>query len=151
MAGTTGLEPATSAVTVSQNPVTCWNNKQRMAPIRAIRHTKEPLLCPYCVLIFDSKSPRDLCRPAALVAFFGPFLCPVAAEVAEPKVPNLPKYGHKGTIVPTPVERPDPRERNGFLANFYSCPYLAKKIYTDWSLNCFNCLKLRSERVDDAW
>jgi hypothetical protein len=46
MAGTTGLEPATSAVTVSQNPVTYRNNGQWMAPFSAIRHTEEQLLWP---------------------------------------------------------------------------------------------------------
>jgi hypothetical protein len=81
MAGTTGLEPATSAVTVSQNPVTYRNNGQWMAPFSAIRHTKEQLSWPYCAHDFDLIYPLDLCRPAALVAFFGLFLCLVAAEV----------------------------------------------------------------------
>jgi hypothetical protein len=49
MAGTTGLEPATSAVTVSQIHVTYRNYGQRVAPIVRKRHTKEPLVCPYCV------------------------------------------------------------------------------------------------------
>jgi hypothetical protein len=46
MAGTTGLEPATSAVTVSQNPITYRNNGQWMAPFSANRHTGEQLLWP---------------------------------------------------------------------------------------------------------
>ena len=53
MAGTTGLEPATSAVTVSQNPVTYRNNGQWMAPFSADRNTEEQLLCPYRALDFD--------------------------------------------------------------------------------------------------
>ncbi len=70
MAGTTGLEPATSAVTVSLKPVTYRNAGQWMAPFGAKRHTEEPLLWPYCALNFDRKSARDLCRPAALVVVF---------------------------------------------------------------------------------
>ena len=81
MAGTTGLEPATSAVTVSQNLVTYRNAGQWMAPIRPKRNTEEPLLWSYCALDFGPKSARDLCRPAALVALLDRFLCPVRAEV----------------------------------------------------------------------
>lgn len=46
LAGTTGLEPGTSAVTVSLKPVTYSNAGQRVAPIGPKRNTKEPLLCP---------------------------------------------------------------------------------------------------------
>jgi len=46
MAGTTGLEPATSAVTVSPKPVTYRNAGQWMAPLEAKRNTWEPLLWP---------------------------------------------------------------------------------------------------------
>jgi hypothetical protein len=67
MAGTTGLEPATSAVTVSLKPVTYRNNGQWMAPFSANRHTEEQLLWPYCVLDFDLIYPLDLCRSAAKV------------------------------------------------------------------------------------
>jgi hypothetical protein len=52
-----------------------------MAPFGANRHTEEQLLWPYRVLDFDLFHPLDLCRPAALVALFQPFLCLVAAEV----------------------------------------------------------------------
>ena len=48
MAGTTGLEPATSAVTVSVKLVTLSNQTARMAPFDALRHPWECLLCPYC-------------------------------------------------------------------------------------------------------
>ena len=53
MAGTTGLEPATSAVTVSLKPVTYRNAGQWVAPFGANRHTEEPLLWPYRALDFD--------------------------------------------------------------------------------------------------
>ena len=43
MAGTTGLEPATSAVTANQKPVTYWNQGERMAPFSALRNDWEPL------------------------------------------------------------------------------------------------------------
>ena len=52
MAGTTGLEPATSAVTVSLKPVTYRNAGQWVAPIGPKRHTEESLLCPSCALKF---------------------------------------------------------------------------------------------------
>ena len=48
MAGTTGLEPATSAVTVSVKLVTLSNQTARMAPFDALRYPWECLLCPYC-------------------------------------------------------------------------------------------------------
>jgi hypothetical protein len=118
MAGTTGLEPATSAVTVNRNPVTYSNNGQWMAPFSANRHTKEQLSWPYRALDFDLIYPQDLCRPAALVALFRPFLCPRKAEVPEPKVPNLPKPGHKGTIAPTRILWLSPvLELNGYEFN----------------------------------
>ena len=56
MAGTTGLEPATSAVTVNQNPVTYRNNGQWMAPFSAIRHAEAQLLWPYRALDSGLKS-----------------------------------------------------------------------------------------------
>jgi len=52
MAGTTGLEPATSAVTVSVKLVTLSNQTARMAPFDALRHPWERLLCPYCARSF---------------------------------------------------------------------------------------------------
>ena len=52
MAGTTGLEPATSAVTVSLKPVTYRNAGQWVAPIGPKRYTEELLLCPCCALEF---------------------------------------------------------------------------------------------------
>ena len=52
MAGTTGLEPATSAVTVSVKLVTLSNQTARMAPFDALRHPWERLLCPYCARDF---------------------------------------------------------------------------------------------------
>ena len=67
MAGTTGLEPATSAVTVSQISVTYRNYGQWVAPIDRKRHTKEQLLCPYCGLNSELNSDQDLCLPAASV------------------------------------------------------------------------------------
>ena len=56
MAGTTGLEPATSAVTVSLKPVTYRNAGQWVAPIGPKRYTEEPLLCPCCALKFPLKT-----------------------------------------------------------------------------------------------
>jgi hypothetical protein len=53
VAGTTGLEPATSAVTVSLKPVTYRNAGQWVAPIGPKRHTEEPLLCPCCARKFS--------------------------------------------------------------------------------------------------
>jgi hypothetical protein len=41
------LEPATSAVTANQKPVTYWNQGERMAPFSALRNDWEPLLHPY--------------------------------------------------------------------------------------------------------
>ena len=38
MAGTTGLEPATSAVTARRKVVTYWNQGERMAPFSALRN-----------------------------------------------------------------------------------------------------------------
>ena len=38
MAGTTGLEPATSAVTAERKLVTYWNQGERMAPFSALRN-----------------------------------------------------------------------------------------------------------------
>jgi hypothetical protein len=52
-----------------------------MAPFGAYGNTKEQLVWPYRALDFDLIYPLDLCRPAALVALFQPFLCLVAAEV----------------------------------------------------------------------
>jgi len=46
MAGTTGLEPATSAVTVSQRPVTYWNQEARMATQSTLKNPWNPLLHP---------------------------------------------------------------------------------------------------------
>jgi hypothetical protein len=46
MAGTTGLEPATSAVTVSQKPVTYWNQEARMATQSTLRNPWQPLSHP---------------------------------------------------------------------------------------------------------
>ena len=46
MAGTTGLEPATSAVTVSQKPVTYWNQEARMATQSTLKNPWNPLLHP---------------------------------------------------------------------------------------------------------
>ncbi len=46
VAGTTGLEPATSAVTVSHPTVTHWNQEARMAALSTLRNPWEPLLHP---------------------------------------------------------------------------------------------------------
>ncbi len=46
MAGTTGLEPATSAVTASHPTVTCWNQEARMATQSALSNPWQPLLHP---------------------------------------------------------------------------------------------------------
>jgi len=48
MAGTTGLEPATSAVTVSVKTVTLGIQTARMARFGALKNPGERLLCPYC-------------------------------------------------------------------------------------------------------
>jgi len=59
MAGTTGLEPATSAVTAHGKVVTNRKQASRMAPFGAQRHGWEPLMCPYCTHVL---CPNDLCR-----------------------------------------------------------------------------------------
>jgi len=46
MAGTTGLEPATSAVTANRKPVTYRNQEARMARFSSLRYPWQPLLCP---------------------------------------------------------------------------------------------------------
>ena len=80
MAGTTGLEPATSAVTVSQIPVTYRNYGQWVAPIDRKRHTEEQLLCPYCAQISGcwnfAFSRQRFCRFSANVQISGGFLLP---------------------------------------------------------------------------
>jgi hypothetical protein len=58
MAGTTGLEPATSAVTVSQKPVTYWNQEARMATQSTLRNPWKPLLHPQPTQVL---CPRNLC------------------------------------------------------------------------------------------
>jgi hypothetical protein len=65
VAGTTGLEPATSAVTVSLKPVTYRNNGQWVAPLDPKRNVEESILWPYCAHIVGPICYRDLCRPAA--------------------------------------------------------------------------------------
>ena len=47
MAGTTGLEPATSAVTAKRKVVTYRKQASRMAPFGAVRYDREPLSNPY--------------------------------------------------------------------------------------------------------
>jgi len=47
MAGTTGLEPATSAVTAKRNVVTYRKQASRMASFGAVRNDQEPLSNPY--------------------------------------------------------------------------------------------------------
>src|SRR5260370_39286733 len=46
-AGTTGLEPATSAVTAKRKVVTYRNHASRMASFGAVRYDREPLSNPY--------------------------------------------------------------------------------------------------------
>jgi hypothetical protein len=58
MAGTTGLEPATSAVTASWKAVTYRNQGERMATFGALRHSEELLLDPYWTL---DLCPVNLC------------------------------------------------------------------------------------------
>jgi len=52
MAGTTGLEPATSAVTVQQPEVTSCNFTAPIATLGALRNPLEVLLHPNCTQIF---------------------------------------------------------------------------------------------------
>jgi hypothetical protein len=61
MAGTTGLEPATSAVTAKRKVVTYRKHASRMASFRAMRNDRELLSNPYqtCDLC-----PIDLCLRA---------------------------------------------------------------------------------------
>ena len=76
MAGTTGLEPATSAVTVSLKPVTYRNAGQWVAPFGANRHTEEPLLWPCCALDFGSfskKSPPKRSETSAVLRHYSHF------------------------------------------------------------------------------
>ena len=47
MAGTTGLEPATSAVTAKRKVVTYRKQASRMASFGAVRYDREPLSNPY--------------------------------------------------------------------------------------------------------
>src|SRR5579884_525750 len=58
MAGTTGLEPATSAVTVNRECVTYSNQEARMARFSSLRHPWERLLWTYCA---HDLCPVDLC------------------------------------------------------------------------------------------
>jgi hypothetical protein len=58
MAGTTGLEPATSAVTANWKSVTHWNQGERMAIFGALRHSEELLLDPYWT---HDLCPANLC------------------------------------------------------------------------------------------
>jgi hypothetical protein len=58
MAGTTGLEPATSAVTVNWKLVTHWNQGERMAIFGALRHPGELLLDPCWT---RDRCPANLC------------------------------------------------------------------------------------------
>ena len=71
MAGTTGLEPATSAVTVSVKLVTLSNQTARMAPFDALRHPWECLLCPYCARALLG---RPLPKRSRGRRFLSPFL-----------------------------------------------------------------------------
>ena len=64
MAGTTGLEPATSAVTAKRKVVTYRKQASRMASFGAVRNDREPLSNPY--------QTHDLClaiRAACLILF----------------------------------------------------------------------------------
>jgi len=83
MAGTTGLEPATSAVTVSPKPVTSRNNGQWMAPLEAKRNTRERLSWPYCVHKFNL---TNRVETSAVQRHYSPrfrtCLCRRTAEVA---------------------------------------------------------------------
>ena len=58
MAGTTGLEPATSAVTVNRECVTYRNQEARMARFSSLRPPWERLLWTYCA---HDLCPVDLC------------------------------------------------------------------------------------------
>ena len=65
MAGTTGLEPATSAVTAERKLVTYWNQGERMAPFSALRNPWKPLVCPYRA---RDLCPVDLCLNCELLS-----------------------------------------------------------------------------------
>jgi hypothetical protein len=58
MAGTTGLEPATSAVTAKRKVVTYRKHASRMASFGAVRNDQEPLSNPYQT---HDLCPVDLC------------------------------------------------------------------------------------------
>jgi hypothetical protein len=62
MAGTTGLEPAASAVTVQQPEVTSCNFTAPIATLGALRNPRELLLHPNCT---------QIARPVNASAFFG--------------------------------------------------------------------------------
>ncbi len=72
MAGTTGLEPATSAVTANRKRVTYRNQEARMARFSSLRHPWQRLLDPYrpCDLCL-----ADLFPPATLRGASGRFGC----------------------------------------------------------------------------
>jgi hypothetical protein len=72
MAGTTGLEPATSAVTENQRQVTHWNQGERMAPFSALRNGWQPLLHPYRT---HDLCPVNLCPGGAGIDLSPPALC----------------------------------------------------------------------------
>jgi hypothetical protein len=63
MAGTTGLEPATSAVTAKRKVVTYRKQASRMASFGAVRYDREPLSNPYQT--YDL-CPVDLCPPSRI-------------------------------------------------------------------------------------
>ncbi len=69
MAGTTGLEPATSAVTVSHTTVTHWNQEARMATLSTLRNLWEPVLHPQQT---HDLCPVDLCPTPFFIDFFRP-------------------------------------------------------------------------------
>jgi len=56
MAGTTGLELATFAVTVQQPEVTDCNSTGPIATLGALKHSRELLLHPNCTQIFATHS-----------------------------------------------------------------------------------------------
>ena len=58
VAGTTGLEPATSAVTAKRKVVTYRKQASRMASFGAVRNDREPLSNPYQT---HDLCPLDLC------------------------------------------------------------------------------------------
>src|SRR5450631_219163 len=65
MAGTTGLEPATSAATAKRKVVTYRKQASRMASFGAVRNDREPLSNPYQT---HDLCPVDLCPALDLLA-----------------------------------------------------------------------------------